>query len=232
MSTVTPERPEMTQQEQKANQLHEASILKRANPQLQNAVHLALTTPHDDQQGYNSKFGGRASQYVAPGTVASMFSPAAYLTELYRQARDLHAENTIYHLDKRRPDLKSLILSQQNMDDEVSTLSLSNKVLLEGIQTQAGQEGHTHVMKALSTFRPTGSIPYHDAYENVRKVIQLQAPVFEQFNISPETTIAKLKYQTSLLGINISISPELFNILTDKITDDEEEIKRLYKKKL
>ncbi|WP_289994413.1 neuraminidase-like domain-containing protein [Photorhabdus laumondii] len=230
MSTVTPERPEMTQQEQKANQLHEASILKRANPQLQNAVHLALTTPHADQQGYNSKFGGRASQYVAPGTVASMFSPAAYLTELYRQARDLHAENTIYHLDKRRPDLKSLILSQQNMDDEVSTLSLSNKVLLEGIQTQAGQEGHTHVMKALSTFRPTGSIPYHDAYENVRKVIQLQAPVFEQFNISPETTIAKLKYQTSLLGINISISPELFNILTDKITDDEEEIKRLYKK--
>ncbi|AWK40892.1 MULTISPECIES: neuraminidase-like domain-containing protein [Photorhabdus] len=230
MSTVTPERPEMTQQEQKANQLHEASILKRANPQLQNAVHLALTTPHADQQGYNSKFGGRASQYVAPDAVASMFSPAAYLTELYRQARDLHAESSIYHLDKRRPDLKSLILSQQNMDDEVSTLSLSNKVLLEGIQTQAGQQGHTHVMKALSTFHSSGSLPYHDAYENVRKVIQLQAPVFEQFNTSPETTIAKLKYQTSLLGINISISPELFNILTDKITDDEEEIKRLYKK--
>ncbi|MBS9437738.1 toxin [Photorhabdus noenieputensis] len=230
MSTITPERPEMTQQAQKANRLHEASILKRANPQLQNAVHLALTTPHADQQGYNSKFGGRASQYVAPGAVASMFSPAAYLTELYRQARDLHAESSIYHLDKRRPDLKSLTLSQQNMDDEVSTLSLSNKVLLEAIKTQAGLEGHTNVMKALSTFRPTGSIPYHDAYENVRKVIQLQAPVFEQFNISSETTIAKLKYQTSLLGINISISPELFNILTEEITDDEEEIKRLYKK--
>ncbi|OCA53693.1 neuraminidase-like domain-containing protein [Photorhabdus namnaonensis] len=230
MSTITPERPEMTQQEQKTNRLHEASILKRANPQLQNAVHLAITEPHADQQGYNSKFGGRASQYVAPGAVASMFSPAAYLTELYRQARDLHAESSIYHLDKRRPDLKSLTLSQQNMDDEVSTLSLSNKVLLEGIKAQAGLEGHTNVMKALSTFRPTGSIPYHDAYENVRKVIQLQAPIFEQFNTSPETTIANLTYQASLLGINISISPELFNILTEKVTDDEEEIKRLYKK--
>ncbi|PQQ24033.1 hypothetical protein C6H66_17210 [Photorhabdus hindustanensis] len=230
MSTITPERPEMTQPEQKANRLHEASILKRANPQLQNAVHLAITEPHADQQGYNSKFGGRASQYVAPGAVASMFSPAAYLTELYRQARDLHAENSIYHLDKRRPDLKSLTLSQQNMDDEVSTLSLSNKVLLEGIKAQAGLEGHTNVMKALSIFRSSGSLPYHDAYESVRKVIQLQAPIFEQFNTSPETTIAKLKYQTALLGINIFISPELFNILTEKVTDDEEEIKRLYKK--
>ncbi|MBS9425211.1 toxin [Photorhabdus caribbeanensis] len=228
--TITSEYPEMTQQAQKTNRLHEASILKRANPQLQNVVHLALTTPHADQQGYNSKFGGRASQYVTPGTVASMFSPAAYLTELYRQARDLHAENSIYHLDKRRPDLKSLTLSQQNMDDEVSTLSLSNKVFLAGIKTLTGLEGHTNVMKTLSIFRSSGSLPYHDAYENVRKVIQLQAPIFEQFNIAPETTIAKLKYQTALLGINISISPELFNILTEKITDDEEEIKRLYEK--
>ncbi|MCC8458171.1 neuraminidase-like domain-containing protein [Photorhabdus aegyptia] len=219
MSTITPEHPEMAQQAQKANRLHEASILKRANPQLQNAVHLALTTPHADQQGYNSKFGGRASQYVAPGAVASMFSPAAYLTELYRQARDLHAENSIYHLDKRRPDLKSLTLSQQNMDDEVSTLSLSNKVLLEGIKAQAGLEGHTNVMKALSTFRSSGSLPYHDAYESVRKVIQLQAPIFEQFNTSPETTIANLTYHASLLGINASVLPELFNTLTEEITE-------------
>ncbi|WP_036835850.1 hypothetical protein, partial [Photorhabdus temperata] len=63
MNTLTPEHSEMTQQEQKANRLHEASILKRSNPQLQNAVHLAITEPHADQQGYNSKFGGRASQY-------------------------------------------------------------------------------------------------------------------------------------------------------------------------
>ncbi|WP_118985515.1 neuraminidase-like domain-containing protein [Photorhabdus sp. CRCIA-P01] len=227
MSTIT---PELTQQAQKANRLHEASILKRANPQLQNAIHLAITEPHADQQGYNSKFGGRASQYVPPGAVASMFSPAAYLTELYRQARDLHAESSLYHLDKRRPDLKLLPLSQQNMDDEVSTLSLSNKVLLEGIKTLTGQKNHTDVMKALSTFRPAGSMPYHDAYENICKVIQLQNPVFDQFSPSPETDIAKLKYQTSLLGINISISPELFNILTEQITDDEEEIKKFYKK--
>ncbi|WP_434523942.1 neuraminidase-like domain-containing protein [Photorhabdus asymbiotica] len=205
---------------QQDNRLHEARILKRANPQLQNAIHLALTTPNADLQGYNSKFGGRANQYVMPGAVSSMFSPAAYLTELYRQAQDLHVQSSIYHLDTRRPDLKSLTLSQQNMDDEVSTLSLSNKVLLAGIKTLPGLENQTKVMQELSTFHLADSMPYHDAYENIRKVIQLQTPILNPFNISPETPIAKLIYQTSLLNINASVSPDLFNILTTKVTED------------
>lgn len=215
------------QQMQKDNLLHEARILKRANPQLQSAVHLALTTPHADQQGYNSRFGNRASQYAAPGAISSMFSPAAYLTELYRQARNLHAEGSIYHLDTRRPDLKSLVLSQKNMDTEISTLSLSNNMLLNSIKTQTNLDSHVKVMEKLSTFRPSGSMPYHDAYESVRKIIQLQAPVFEQLNVFPETTFSQLKYQASLLDINASVSPELFTILTEEITESTAET--LYK---
>ncbi len=223
------------QQEQKKNLLYEARILKRANPHLQSAVHLALTTPHADQQGYNSRFGNRASKYAAPGAISSMFSPAAYLAELYRQARNLHAESSIYHLDTRRPDLKSLVLSQKNMDTEISTLSLSNNMLLNSIKTQTNLDSHVKVMEKLSTFRPSGSMPYHDAYESVRKIIQLQAPVFEQSSTLTDTPITKLMYQISLLGINASVSPELFTILTEKIkpatnTDNTKELKKLYKK--
>ncbi|MCT8347274.1 Tc toxin subunit A [Photorhabdus temperata] len=235
------------QQEQKKNRLHEARILKRANPQLQNAIHSALKTSQNeqakkekdeqDQKGYNSKFGNRASKYAAPGAVSSMFSPAAYLTELYRQARDLHANNSDYHLDKRRPDLQSLAINQKNMDSEISTLSLSNDILLKGIKklTQTESHNHAQVMEKLSTFRTSGMMPYHDAYENVRKIIQLQAPVFEQSNTSIDTLTTKLMYQISLLGINASVSPELFTILTEKIkpatnTDNTEELKELYKK--
>ncbi|OCA53692.1 neuraminidase-like domain-containing protein [Photorhabdus namnaonensis] len=223
------------QQVQKDNLLHEARILKRANPQLQSAVHLALTTPHTDQQGYNSRFGNRASKYAAPGAISSMFSPAAYLAELYRQARNLHAESSIYHLDTRRPDLKSLVLSQKNMDTEISTLSLSNNMLLNSIKTQTNLDSHVKVMEKLSTFRTSGSMPYHDAYESVRKIIQLQAPVFEQSSTLTDTPITKLMYQISLLGINASVSPELFTILTQKIkpatnADNTNELKKLYKK--
>ncbi|MBS9434144.1 neuraminidase-like domain-containing protein [Photorhabdus hainanensis] len=207
------------QQVQKDNLLHEARILKRANPQLQSAVHLALTTPHTDQQDYNSRFGNRASQYAAPGAISSMFSPAAYLAELYRQARNLHAEDSIYHLDKRRPDLKSLVLSQKNMDTEISTLSLSNKVLLEGLKTLPKPQSNPNMMETLSTFRPVGTLPYHDAYESIRKIIQLQAPVFEQLSIFPKTTLSQLKYQASLLDINASVSPGLLTILAEEITE-------------
>ncbi|MCC8456600.1 neuraminidase-like domain-containing protein [Photorhabdus aegyptia] len=214
------------QQAQKDNRLYEARILKRANPQLQNAVHLAILAPNAELIGYNNQFSGRASQYVAPGTVSSMFSPAAYLTELYREARNLHASDSVYYLDTRRPDLKSMALSQQNMDTELSTLSLSNELLLESIKTESKLENYTKVMGMLSTFRPSGATPYHDAYENVRKVIQLQDPGLEQLNASP--AIAGLMHQASLLGINASISPELFNILTEEITEGNAE--ELYKK--
>ncbi|MER2473077.1 Tc toxin subunit A-related protein [Photorhabdus laumondii] len=214
------------QQAEKDNQLYEAHILKRANPQLQNAVHLGIIAPNTELIGYNNQFGNRASQYVAPGTVSSMFSPAAYLTELYREARGLHASDSVYRLDTRRPDLKSMTLSQQNMDTELSTLSLSNELLLESIKTESNLGDYSKVMEMLSTFRPSGATPYNDAYENVRKVIQLQDPNLEQFNSSP--AIAGLMNQASLLGINASISPELFNILTEEIT--EENAEELYKK--
>ncbi|WP_289994426.1 neuraminidase-like domain-containing protein [Photorhabdus laumondii] len=214
------------QQAQKDNRLYEARILKRANPQLQNAVHLAIIAPNAELIGYNSQFGGRASQYVAPGTVSSMFSPAAYLTEIYREARNLHASDSVYYLDTRRPDLKSMALSQQNMDTELSTLSLSNELLLESIKTESKLDNYTKVMEMLSTFRPSGETPYHDAYENVRKVIQLQDPGLEQLNAS--SAIAGLMHQASLLGINASISPELFNILTEEINEGNAE--ELYKK--
>ncbi|TDB55589.1 neuraminidase-like domain-containing protein [Photorhabdus luminescens] len=215
------------QQEQKENQLYEARILKRANPQLQNAVHLGITLPHAELRGYNNEFSGRASQYVAPGSVSSMFSPAAYLTELYREARNLHASESVYHLDNRRPDLKSMDLNQKNMDTELSTLSLSNEILLKAIKAnKSNLDSDTKVMEMLSTFRPSGTIPYHDAYENVRKAIQLQDPKLEQFQRSP--AVAGLMHQASLLGINNSISPELFNILTEEIT--EANAKDIYKK--
>ncbi|MBS9437748.1 toxin [Photorhabdus noenieputensis] len=215
------------QQEQKENQLYEARILKRANPQLQNAVHLGITLPHAELLGYNNEFGGRASQYVAPGSVSSMFSPAAYLTELYREARNLHASDSVYHLDQRRPDLQSMALNQQNMDTELSTLSLSNEILLKGIKAnKPNLDSDTQVMEMLATFRPAGTIPYHDAYENVRKAIQLQDPKLEQFQQSP--AVAGLMHQASLLGIDNSISPELFNILTEEITKTN--IDEIYKK--
>ncbi|MEM8392788.1 Tc toxin subunit A, partial [Morganella morganii] len=77
--------------------------------------------------GYNDIIMPRADEFAAPGAVSSMFSPAGYLTELYREARGLHQKDSVNNLDKRRPDLAKLVLSQENLDKEISTLSLANE---------------------------------------------------------------------------------------------------------
>lgn len=207
------------QQAQKAlkeNKMAESRILSRANPQLANAVRLGI---HQSSMlgGYDDLFPQRANSFVKPGAVASMFSPAGYLTELYREARGLHAEASQYHLDTRRPDLASLALSQSNMDDELSTLSLSNELLLNNIQSKEGLS-YNDVIEKLTTYRQTGSTPFHLPYETTRQSILLQDPAMKAFSNNPSVA-AKMDI-SGLLGITAGISPELHGILTEEITED------------
>jgi hypothetical protein len=44
----------------------------------------------DNLRIYKDLFGGRARKFVILGSVTSKFSPAGYLTELCREARNLH----------------------------------------------------------------------------------------------------------------------------------------------
>lgn len=210
------------QQAQKAlkeNKMAESRILSRANPQLANAVRLGIR-PSPMQGNYSLPFPDRATTFVKPGDVSSMFSPAGYLTELYREARDLHSSTSEYHLDTRRPDLASLSLSQDNMDDELSTLSLSNELLLNNIETQEDKD-YDGVMEMLSTYRQTGATPFHWPYEATRQAIMLQDPGFDAFRKNP--AVAAKMDTASLLGIAADISPELHEILTEAITEDNAE---------
>jgi hypothetical protein len=205
------------QQAQKAlkeNKMAESRILSRANPQLANAVRLGIRQT-SMLRSYGDLFPQRASSFVSSGSVASMFSPAGYLTELYREARSLHADTSPYHLDKRRTDLASLSLSQSNMDDELSTLSLSNELLLNNIQSQERMD-YDGIMEMLATYRLTVDAPYNQPYEACRQSIVLQDPEFKAFCNNPSVTV---KMDTiSLLSIQAGISPGLWEILTEKIT--------------
>ncbi|TKJ82678.1 neuraminidase-like domain-containing protein, partial [Erwinia persicina] len=215
---------QQAQAELKENKMAESRILSRANPQLANAVRLGIRQS-SMLRSYDDLFPQRASSFVKPGSVASMFSPAGYLTELYREAKGLHADTSAYHLDTRRPDLASLSLSQTNMDVELSTLSLSNELLLNNIQMQEGKD-YDGVMEMLAAYRQTGETPYSQPYEAVRQSIILQDPEFAAFRNNP--AVAAKMDAASLLGIQADISPGLREILTEEITNDNEE--ELFKK--
>ncbi|EFR2684443.1 discoidin domain-containing protein [Salmonella enterica] len=73
----------------------------------------------------------RNEKQVAIGDVASMYSPAAYLTKLWIEANRLHPVDHPNSIRSRRYDIGQLLLNQNNMDTPVSTLDLSNALLIE-----------------------------------------------------------------------------------------------------
>lgn len=198
----------------KENKMTESRILSRANPQLANAIRLGISHPAQ-LRSYNDLFGGRAGKFVKPGSVSSMFSPAGYLTELYREARKLHAPKSAYHLDQRRPDLASLSLSQSNLDVELSTLSLSNELLLMSINQQNNTDDGD-VLEMISSYRQTGATPYHLPFDTTRQAILLQDEAFSTLNAAPEVT--HKADNLSLLAMQANISPGLYAILVEPVS--------------
>lgn len=203
----------------KKNKTLESSIFTRANPQLPQAIRIGLQ-PSVASRSYDSMFGSRSSTFVKSGSVASMFSPAGYLTELYRESRDLHPDISAYNLDVRRPDLAELTLSQENMDDEISTLSLSNEIMMSHAEKQNSKSGDK-LLQYFATHRQSGNTPYHQPYETLRQSILILDPMLQALSFSPDV-MAKAD-PVSLISIISNVSPELFDILIEPLNEKDAE---------
>lgn len=204
------------QEATKINKLNEAHYLARNNPQVQNAVALGIQKHSVQSRALGDWIPERGDTFVDGKSVASMFSPAGYLTELYREAKALHAESSVYHIDKRRPDLAQLVLSQENMDKEVSTLSLSNQILTTALQNKLGSG--KDVFRELATNRLTGGTPYHQPYETIRQAILLQDKNLISLMSAPD--VIKTLDSALFASIQSDISPELYNILTEDVDNN------------
>ncbi|MGJ7086317.1 neuraminidase-like domain-containing protein [Morganella morganii] len=195
--------------EQQNNILYTARALTRANPLLKKEMGAARTygaTPY----GYNDIIMPRADEFAAPGAVSSMFSPAGYLTELYREARGLHQKDSVNNLDKRRPDLAKLVLSQENLDKEISTLSLANEQLETALMAQAGQTDKNKYYETLATSRHSGVTPYNAPFEGIRNALA------QQNFVLPDHVLSKGAQSAAQMALYAGISPELYAILTEK----------------
>lgn len=153
-------------------------ILTHANPQLKNALHLANNPMQQQTRDYEALFRQRADVYTTTSSVASMFSPAAYLTELYREGKQLHTSDKHQYLDKRRPDLQRLLLSQSNQDAELTTLALSNDILLSTIKTSTNQTD-TQLRENLNDFAYPFDLPYHIPFASIETALAVNKTSFE-----------------------------------------------------
>ncbi|KFF81761.1 neuraminidase-like domain-containing protein [Pseudomonas syringae] len=209
---------EAAREEREAALIYEKCLLARSSPLLKNAVRLGINPPGESLRDYEEQFGNRASAYTSLGSVSSMFSPAAYLTALYRNARGLYPEESPYHIDKRRPDLKGLLLSQSNMSKEVSALSLSNEVLMTLAGKEMAVDDQNAVLEALAEFRLSASTPYHHPHARLRQSRIQKDPKFKQLAANPRVT--GLFSGATMAGMAFDMPPELYTILTEEVTSE------------
>ncbi len=197
------------QKEKQNNLLYTARALTRANPLLRNEMGRARyhgATPY----GYDDIIVPRADEFAAPGAVSSMFSPAGYLTELYREARELHPKNSDHNLDKRRPDLAKLVLSQDNLDNEISALSLANTQLETALMTKAGQTDKSTYYETLATSRNSGVTPYNLPFEGMHNALT------QRNFVLPDNILSTPAKFAILATYNAGISPRLYTLLTEE----------------
>lgn len=192
------------------NILFTARALTRANPLLRKEMGRARRRGAAPYGDFDDIVMPRADEFAAPGSVSSMFSPAGYLTELYREARGLHQTNSTRNLDKRRPDLAKLVLSQENLDKEVSTLTLANDQLETALMAKAGKTDKAAYDETLATSRYSGVTPYNAPFELVREAMAQQ-----DFSL-PDNILSKGTASAAQLALSAGISPELYTILTEK----------------
>ncbi|MFJ4156989.1 neuraminidase-like domain-containing protein [Pseudomonas sp. NPDC089752] len=167
-------------------------------------------------------------RFSAPGQVSSMFSPAAYVVELYRQAKTLYPENSQWHIDQRRPDLKRLLLSQENLDTPLSALSLSNEITLNSVRATLNASNGTKlnndgVRDTLSTDVGTGGTPYHFHHNRLCLAFARNDPDFS--HLLAATQFAYHMEDAALACFHYDIPPALRALLTDEINETNEEDK-------
>ncbi|MDO5404296.1 MAG: neuraminidase-like domain-containing protein [Proteus sp. (in: enterobacteria)] len=200
----------------KKSKINEAHYLARRNPQVQNAVVLGMRSQIAQSNTLENWIPNRDNYYVDSKSVASMFSPAGYLTELYREAKEIHAENPRYRLNRRRPDLAELVLSQENMDKEISTLSLSNQILTTALQHKLGND--KDLFQELATNRTMGENPYHQPYQTIRETLLLHDGLVDKLVKAKDSLdILDTEWISTIIS---SISPELYTILTEVISEN------------
>ncbi len=215
---------ELAQKKYNENRLFESQLLSRINPQTSALLSLNANSIIE-KYSYIDTFPERSSNFVSEGSVSSIFSPAAYLTELYREALPIHDIESVYSLGNRRPDISNILLSQDNMDIETSTLAYANEILVHAISCIM-VEPPDKIEEKLSSCRQGGDLPYHHAYNTVRLGILQQDPHLKAIKSSP--FLNQLLTAQKLTALSLNLPPEGFAILTEEITEDEKEISALY----
>ncbi|NER04861.1 MAG: hypothetical protein F6K17_20790, partial [Okeania sp. SIO3C4] len=120
------------------------------------------------------------TRYVKPSSIQSTQSPAAYLKYIYDLAKAIENVNPDFDLIARRPDLEDLVLNEDNLHQEVTTLELANELLIAQYLEQSGKTEAELYEELNKTFHPL-ELPFHKIHSEVRYAL---AAMQEEMSLS------------------------------------------------
>lgn len=212
----------------------EKSLLARHSPFLPATVSRGLRAPDISLNDYEEWIGHRRTHFASPDQIASEMGPGRFLGELYSSGKLMYDPDSLYHIDARRPDLATLILSQENKDKEVSVLALSNDILLAHLHRTLDaailnpSRTRDEALQALAGHLKSAGTPYHYHHARLREVRRLQDPSFTLMQEAP-AVIGQLS-GSSLAGMYYDIPPALYDLLVEEIPEDEGEAQKVFEK--
>ncbi|MFV8800309.1 Tc toxin subunit A [Yersinia sp. LJYL362] len=165
----------------------------------------------------------RSDKYVAPSSIQSMFSPGRYLCELYQVAQELHSKDSPLHIDKRRQDLKDLVLSETMMKQEVSTLDILLETLKKGVEFSD--------LSAPTVKSVDGSfiLPYDDNLTIINAVLENKAICWRDIAalLADNSDIREVKLTPILVQEQLGLNPASYELIKTELAKSDGEHKRL-----
>lgn len=160
---------------------------------------------------WQNQFGSDWEAYCQSGSPEAFDSPVSYLTWLYNQAMEFEQEmesagGEIISLSERRPDLATMMVDNDAVNQEIPALQLVNEILENNISLTLG-EGET-VDKTLASTRYPTLLPYHFPHDQTELAL-LNSGVMLEDIISQTSTDWPWFLNGSLTGTYSNNATEL-----------------------
>ena len=129
-----------------------------------------------DGPTYTEMFNPDWANHCPPDAIEATHSPVAYLTDLYRFAKELEATGDptkVIPLDVRRPDLKEMMLDHTALNRVEPTIVLVNEILEKSIRTHLDDIGleEKTVDDALLETRYPNALPFERYTSQINYVL-------------------------------------------------------------
>ncbi|MCW1243834.1 Tc toxin subunit A [Pseudomonas sp. SAICEU22] len=189
--------------------------------------------PTPEPISYQALFQENWDQFCTDGDIAAIDSPVAYLRALYLFARQLENSSTHAHkisLDKRRPDLNTLMLDPHSAFVPRPMLNLVNDTLRSHIEDSLDEDITVH--QALANAHYPFSLPYDlhhhqcllglsagkPALGEVNYRISRKLPFCQDGSTYGDVSQSRIEAQKLLSGL----SPEQHKLLLEPLASDDD----------